>query len=174
MSSVLESLGRYDLPDGTQLELMRYSPKSFLIRGNTNPWREYFKALGSYNSKLIKDDKSTYIFSNNKYQNVLDTIALIQAGKALQAPEKGSTVPRSSTQHQTITYVVDLPVVGRKGILHHGTLQYPITVVSVDKITPPFDEATIQIDNTITSYKIGVVMGKWKILGIPDEHHITF
>jgi hypothetical protein len=95
-------------PEGPILHLLKnYTPKSFVVYGDTKPHMESLKALqGTFNRGLThpetKEKIVGYVFSNKHFYEV----------KRLVAKINGEEVDDEDLEMQTISYQVVLPVVG--------------------------------------------------------------
>jgi hypothetical protein len=94
----------------------------------------------------------------------------------------GRTAPvrmPTTLQSQTLTYTVPNPMVGMKGSINWDGQSIPIIVTSIDNPkTGAHDMGIVQHipenEEAGDSYRLAIVAGEWQVIGMTDDHTVTF
>lgn len=101
-----------------------------------------------------------------------------QTSRPLSVPGEKSPLQLPKTLNQeTLTYTVPEPVVGMKGSINWKGESISITVMEVGN--PKSGEkdmafARILDKEDVDMYKLAVTAGEWQVVGMIDEHSVTF
>ena len=94
----------------------------------------------------------------------------------------GRTAPvrmPTTLQSQTLTYTVPNPMVGMRGSINWDGQSIPIVVTSIgNPKTGAHDMGIVQHvpeeAEAGDSYRLAIVAGEWQIIGMTDDHTVTF
>lgn len=180
----------------SQLTIEKYSNKSFVVRGDTKPYKDILMEYkGKWNPNL--DGGGGFIFSNTQLDTVQTIIASINSGRIPTVPVAiKNNYNRSSPlvvhpvsqlpgfqaptnllpiveKTQTLSYTVDKPIVGNKVIIeinnnHLETIIHQVFVGN-DKMILNFNNEGHEM-----LVEAGVYAGEWKIPSDQRPHKIIF
>lgn len=181
------------------MEVIGYSAKSIVVRGDTKNYKDGLMAIGGkFNKNLKNDDGSVYpgwIFSKNKEAEVLEFIQAVENGEVAEIVPKQFTkpVPKPITKpnitlETTMNKFQGSSPSSNKPVqtLHttSTTLNYPNNFVGADNIQYQIvvqtyqlpslhQKITLKVDNQDLNYTISKVNANNDILIISDEQQTS-
>lgn len=184
------------------LTIQGYTDKSFVVRGDSKPYKEYFKGKGRWNSRLQGGEG--WIFSYGKdnatYNEIYYVVQDINSGKLppIEVPPRSSVVPPMNMQlpgaprpimnvtrapmtasvpcgYQTVSWVVRLPVVNDNVIIVSEENRYKCIISEVHVHNGMTDVATIRsVDDDNFIANIVIINGEWQVHNLVGNHTIEF
>ena len=158
-----------------KLTLESYNDRSFLIKGDTQPYKDVLKENGgSWNSSL-----KGWIYSNKKLEQMKDVVERINGGSfntnILPSGELKKAVLPVSSKIKTIIWNIYCPDHKETGYIEIDKNKLPVMVsnVIIENGNPKY----LYLDYNVgvkTTFKAFIADGKWQIIGEIREHDIIF
>ena len=161
-----------------ELTIEDYSDKSFVVRGDTKPFKDSLKAFGGRYNGNLKGGQG-WIFSKTKEDVVAEFVEKVNSGEgtSLQLPQAGDgslptvVLPQTSV-YQYVKYKVYKPKEGMSVTLKVNGQDFEGSVIKTETNDDIVDTAYLQFDDQ-TSMAV-ICRGKWTIFGYTPEHKLFF
>jgi hypothetical protein len=196
MESTMSDSSNTTNTNDTNLLISDYSEKSFVVYGNTKPYKESLKNMGGRFNKYLKiDDEKVpgWIFSMKNKEEVANFVLGVNSGEIMesstQLPSASNDLPTvskprntSSASFQWVKYKIFRPRESQKAQLTteekngNKTTRSSIEgqVIKIESHNDIVDTVYIQFEGH-ESPSLGVICrGKWQIFGYFKDHSIYF
>lgn len=159
-----------------ELDLKRYSDKSFVIRGGgTRLYATLLKQIGGkFNARL--QGGPGWIFSNDKFQEVNKYMQAIQNGTLSPTDQ----VTQEQLDNKSITYKIYQPITGQKAIVDVSGTKVEFQVINTavsnthDVIDNVYIQPIIKLGTEEDKALLQITNGQWQIRGYINDHTVNF
>ena len=165
--------------------VLEYTDKSFVVNGDTKPFKENLMALGGRYNPRLKGGPG-FVFSNNKINDVKDFInnssvpisdSKIPNTKLTPTPSKinypNRFVGGDGNNYQIIIHTCPLPALDQKVTLKTLDNSYEYNVYKINSEAIVNDIDLIHHTSSAISRAV-IINGEWKIFGMIEDHELIF
>ncbi len=148
-----------------KLRIEPYTEKSFIVRGETKPYRTPLKMMkGKWINKPRDNREPGWMFGNYGRPEVEAYV---------QSVNNGTAKPPPTYQVQTVSWSIFKPEEGMKLKITIPTGVTDYTVASIEKEGWMVIKATVFCPQQPSSvHQIAIISGKWQIMGYNEKHTI--